>query len=119
MDMIAFSTDKRGQRRRWPARQARTPVESIWRLAFWTWLAIFSADQVARAGTLVQFNFNVPTGVDNAGSVLVDLFDDLTPATVTNFLNYVNSGEYQNYGDPSLAIGIHCPRRRIRSFLPA
>jgi cyclophilin family peptidyl-prolyl cis-trans isomerase len=95
-DMIAHSTGKRGQRCRCFAKQARTPVESMWRLAFWTWLAFFSANQVARAGTLVQFNFNVPTGVDNAGSVMVDLFDDLTPATVTNFLNYVNSGEYQN-----------------------
>jgi peptidyl-prolyl cis-trans isomerase A (cyclophilin A) len=71
-------------------------IESICRLAFWAWLAIFSANQVARAGTLVQFNFNVPTGVDNASSVMVDLFDDLTPATVTNFLKYVNSGEYQS-----------------------
>jgi cyclophilin family peptidyl-prolyl cis-trans isomerase len=61
--------------------------------------AAFAIPGFAAAGTtstLVQFNFNVTNGVHNDQTVLVDLFDNLTPATVANFLNYVNSGEYQN-----------------------
>ena len=30
------------------------------------------------------------------GSFDVELFDDVTPLTVTNFLNYVNDGDYEN-----------------------
>jgi peptidyl-prolyl cis-trans isomerase A (cyclophilin A) len=41
------------------------------------------------AGTLVQMNYA------NFGSVQIDLFDDLTPATVNNFLTgYVATGRY-------------------------
>jgi MYXO-CTERM domain-containing protein len=94
--MIAFCTGNRGQRCRGLFKEARTPFVATWPLILWAWLAVFSASQVARAGTLVQFNFNVTNGVNNQQSVLVDLFDDLTPHTVTNFMNYVNSGEYQN-----------------------
>jgi cyclophilin family peptidyl-prolyl cis-trans isomerase len=45
----------------------------------------------ASAGTLVSFNFT------NFGSVQVDLFDDLVPTTVNNFVqNYVSTGRYAN-----------------------
>jgi peptidyl-prolyl cis-trans isomerase A (cyclophilin A) len=53
-------------------------------------LVALSCGEVARAGTLVDFNFA------NFGTVQVDLFDDLTPATVTNFLSYANSGAFTN-----------------------
>ena len=44
----------------------------------------------AAASTLVGFNFN------NLGTVYVDLWDDLTPLSVANFLNYVNASAYSN-----------------------
>jgi cyclophilin family peptidyl-prolyl cis-trans isomerase len=45
----------------------------------------------ARAGTLVNFNFT------NFGNVQIDLFDDLVPTTVNNFVqNYVTIGSYDN-----------------------
>jgi peptidyl-prolyl cis-trans isomerase A (cyclophilin A) len=45
----------------------------------------------AHAGTLVNFNFT------NFGSVQIDLFDDLVPTTVNNFVqNYVAAGSYNN-----------------------
>jgi peptidyl-prolyl cis-trans isomerase A (cyclophilin A) len=53
-------------------------------------LAVLSCGEAARAGTLVDFNFA------NFGTVQVDLFDDLTPASVANFLSYANSGAYTN-----------------------
>ncbi len=53
-------------------------------------LAVLSCGEVAKAGTLVNFNFA------NFGTVQVDLFDDLTPVTVANFLSYVNSGKYSD-----------------------
>ena len=43
---------------------------------------------VARGGTLVSFNFA------NLGSVQVDLWDDVAPVTVANFLNYVSADAY-------------------------
>src|SRR5260221_3221888 len=43
----------------------------------------------ASAGTLLNFNTNM-------GSYQVDLFDDVPPATVNNFLQYVNSSAYTN-----------------------
>jgi cyclophilin family peptidyl-prolyl cis-trans isomerase len=44
----------------------------------------------ALAGTLVNMDFGA------LGSLNVDLFDDVAPATVANFLNYVNAGRYSN-----------------------
>ncbi len=41
-------------------------------------------------GTLVQFDFG------NFGQVQIDLFDDLVPATVANYLQYIHAGTYQN-----------------------
>ena len=52
-------------------------------------LALSSAPQRAWAGTLVSFNFNV-------GTVEVDLFNGLTPTTVSNFLQYVNGNAWDN-----------------------
>ena len=42
---------------------------------------------LARGNTLVDFNTNF-------GTIEVDLFDNATPATVTNFLNYLTAGTY-------------------------
>ncbi len=53
-------------------------------------LVALSSGEIARAGTLVDFNFA------NFGTVQVDLFDDLTPASVANFLSYANSGAFTN-----------------------
>lgn len=45
--------------------------------------------QIAPGGTLVEMNYA------NFGSVQIDLFDDLTPITVDNFLTrYVSTGRY-------------------------
>lgn len=41
------------------------------------------------AGTLLNFNTNM-------GTIQVDLFDDLMPGTVANFLSYVNSSAFAN-----------------------
>lgn len=41
------------------------------------------------AGTLVDINTNI-------GVIQVEMFDEATPATVANFLNYVNNGRYNN-----------------------
>lgn len=51
-------------------------------------LAVFTA-QSALAGTLVQMNYT------NFGSVQIDLFDDLSPISVKNFLTvYASPGRY-------------------------
>ena len=51
-------------------------------------LAVLTA-QSALAGTLVQMNYT------NFGSVQIDLFDDLSPISVDNFLTrYVSTGRY-------------------------
>ncbi|MGI9177217.1 MAG: FG-GAP-like repeat-containing protein [Pirellulales bacterium] len=51
-------------------------------------------------GTIVRFDVNSPAGLDK---IYVELFDQpgdgrtrTTPATVTNFLSYVDGGHYQN-----------------------
>src|SRR5436190_21659384 len=52
-------------------------------------LPVLLGAQVVDAGTLVQMNYA------NFGSVQIDLFDDLTPVSVDNFLNrYVATGRY-------------------------
>jgi peptidyl-prolyl cis-trans isomerase A (cyclophilin A) len=62
----------------------------------WAWRGLLCAVLAmlavpARGGTLVNFNFT------NFGSVQVDLFDDLTPITVTNFVqHYVTPGRYND-----------------------
>ncbi len=56
-------------------------------------LALGCAVHTARAeslGTLVEMN------ITGFGTVDVDLFDELTPTTVTNFLAYVNSSSYDS-----------------------
>lgn len=44
----------------------------------------------AQAGALVRLDYA------NFGSVYIDLFDNLTPTTASNFLQYVNKGTYNN-----------------------
>ena len=59
-------------------------------LAAWALLAVTTLEP-AQAGTLVNFNFT------NFGSVQLDLFDDLVPTTVSNFVqHYVTTGAYNN-----------------------
>lgn len=48
---------------------------------------------MAQAGTLVTYNLTVGSA---QRSIQFDLFDDVAPQTVTNFLNYVTSGRYQD-----------------------
>ena len=43
----------------------------------------------ARAGTLAQFHLRL-------GDILVELYDADKPVTVSNFINYVHSGRYQD-----------------------
>jgi cyclophilin family peptidyl-prolyl cis-trans isomerase len=50
-------------------------------------LAALGTVRPAPAGTLVSMN-------TNRGTILIDLFDDLVPETVDNFLSYVNSSAY-------------------------
>lgn len=50
--------------------------------------SLFSWSHFA-AATIVEFDTSL-------GKVTVNLYDDTTEATVTNFLNYVNSGAYTN-----------------------
>ena len=45
----------------------------------------------ARGGTLVNFNTTVGS---LTRTIQVDLFDDVTPQTVANFINYVNANRY-------------------------
>jgi peptidyl-prolyl cis-trans isomerase A (cyclophilin A) len=54
-------------------------------------LGLLFATPSVLGGTLVQMNYA------NFGSVQIDLFDDLVPTTVNNFLqNYVATGKYTN-----------------------
>ena len=54
-------------------------------------LGLLSAALPARAGTLVQMNYA------GFGSVQIDLFDDLTPISVNNFVSrYVSTGRYSD-----------------------
>lgn len=57
-----------------------------------TWaVATWSCSEAARGGTLVSFNFT------NFGTVQIDLFDDLAPASVNNFVQrYVATGRYSD-----------------------
>ena len=50
-------------------------------------LSVCVSPRAADAGTLVNFNTQL-------GTIQIDLFDDLVPETVANFLSYVNSGAY-------------------------
>ena len=52
-------------------------------------IGLVSALQPARAGTLVQFRTTF-------GDVQVELYDQDKPATVQNFIRYIQSGRYQN-----------------------
>jgi peptidyl-prolyl cis-trans isomerase A (cyclophilin A) len=60
-----------------------------WAVALLLCLFLGSLPGTARGGTLVNFNTQL-------GTIQVDLFDDLVPTTVNNFLSYVNSGAYAN-----------------------
>jgi peptidyl-prolyl cis-trans isomerase A (cyclophilin A) len=50
---------------------------------------IMGMPRTVDAGTIVNFSSNM-------GDFSVELFDDTAPITVANFLNYVNSGRYDN-----------------------
>jgi cyclophilin family peptidyl-prolyl cis-trans isomerase len=81
-------------RERGPGRSASarrpTPIGSYWRaVALALALATATTARTAAAGTLVSMN-------TNRGTILIDLFDDLVPETVDNFLSYVNSSAYTN-----------------------
>jgi cyclophilin family peptidyl-prolyl cis-trans isomerase len=60
------------------------------RMALLFVLAIDALATYGRAGTLAQFRTTV-------GDIDVELFDQEKPATVRNFLRYVNSGAYTNF----------------------
>jgi peptidyl-prolyl cis-trans isomerase A (cyclophilin A) len=66
-------------------------VETLRRFGSLALAVLFAANltQASLAGTLVSIDTSM-------GTVLVDLFDDVTPLTTTNFLNYVNDNRYQN-----------------------
>ncbi len=57
-------------------------------------LLAFGYCQTASAGTLVSLDFTNPSL--ELGTVQIDLFDDLTPASVANFMQYVNGSKYNN-----------------------
>ncbi len=56
---------------------------------FWISIALMFAFSAARAGTLVQFRTTF-------GDIEVELYDQDKPATVQNFIHYIQSGRYQN-----------------------
>jgi len=53
-----------------------------------------AAVSVAQGSTFVRFQMNV--GIDYVDTFDVQLFDDVTPVTVENFMNYVRRGDYTN-----------------------
>lgn len=64
----------------------------------WRWpavllllLSLSAAPRVARGGTLVSFNTTL-------GTYQVDLFNDVVPETVSNFVSYVNASAFSNTG---------------------
>ncbi len=61
---------------------------SSWRLFVAVAAVLCCLAHGANAGTLVQMDFA------GFGSVRVDLFDDVAPGHVANFLQYVNAGRY-------------------------
>jgi cyclophilin family peptidyl-prolyl cis-trans isomerase len=72
----------------WSIRRHFSPRQALLAIC----LALYccaASSKSALAGTLVSFNFT------NFGSVQVDLFNDLVPTTVNNFVqNYVSTGAY-------------------------
>lgn len=73
------------------ATSSLTPAMRAWRwpAALLICLALGGVPRAAHGGTLVNFNTQL-------GSIQIDLFDDVVPETVANFLSYVNSGAYSN-----------------------
>lgn len=70
------------------SKTGRLNTGCIWALL--TALTICAGTPPARAGTLVSFTFT------NYGTFQVDLFDDLTPVSVANFLHYTNANQFDN-----------------------
>ena len=75
-------------------RQRSALARTAWLKVLSCVVLLCSACQVASAGTLVTLNFANPSLA--LGPVQIDLFDDLTPASVANFLQYVNGSVYNN-----------------------
>jgi cyclophilin family peptidyl-prolyl cis-trans isomerase len=62
-------------------------MSHLW--TFWICIALLFTLPAARAGTLVQFRTTF-------GDIEVELYDQDKPATVQNFIRYIQSGRYTN-----------------------
>jgi len=75
-------------------RSRSAPTGNVWLRALRCAVLLCGCCQTVSAGTLVTLNFTNPSL--QLGTVQIDLFDNLTPVSAANFVNYINNSRYND-----------------------